>query len=435
MDAAAWDVARFGGWAGRAYTLARTAWWYERRSHRVYPYQQVAAGRPARTSPVYTDLKDRGAVFGESFGMEVPLWFARDGEAQAETYAYTRPHWLKAVEREGKATAEHAGLFEISSYAKYEVTGPEAGSWLDFVLAGRLPAADGRATLSPMLSHAGRLVGDVSVVRLAARRFLLVGSGAAQAMHMRWFGTLTPRDGSVRVENRSPALSGLHIAGPASHGILAGLAPRGFALPFLGAAVTELGPCPEAIVVRVSYTGEAGYEIYMAPEYQRALLFALLDAGGDRLALAGSRTLMNLRLEKGWPSWGLDLGADTMPSDTALSRFVDFAKEDFIGKAPALAAKNRWPQARPALLSLDRSSVDGTFADASGGETVLANGVYAGYVTSGGYGPRTGLSLAYAYLKPDAPAEGLEVEVTGVKIPAAVLQEAPYDPKGARLRG
>jgi len=197
----------------------------------------------------------------------------------------------------------------------------------------------------------------------------------------------------------------------------------------------ELGPCPEAIVVRVSYTGEAGYEIYMAPEYQRALLLSLLEAGGDRLTLAGSRTLMNLRLEKGWPSWGLDLGPDTMPSDTALSRFVDFAKEDFVGKAPALAAKNRWPAVRPALLSLDRSSVDDTFADASGGETVLAGGVYAGYVTSGGFGPRTGLSLAYAYLKPDAPPEGLEVEVTGVKVRATVLQEAPYDQKGARLRG
>jgi dimethylglycine dehydrogenase len=188
-------------------------------------------------------------------------------------------------------------------------------------------------------------------------------------------------------------------------------------------------------VVRVSYTGEAGYEIYMAPEYQRALLLALVEAGGDRLTLAGSRTLMSLRLEKGWPSWGLDLGADTMPSDTALNRFVDYGKDDFIGKAPALAAKNRWPQARPVLLSLDRSSVDATFADASGGETVFADGVYAGYVTSGGFGPRTGLSLAYAYLKPDAPLEALEVEVTGVKVPASALAEAPYDPKGERLRG
>jgi dimethylglycine dehydrogenase len=364
----------------------------------------------------------------------VPLWFARDGEPQAEVYGYSRPHWLSAVEREGKATAQSAGLYEISAYAKYEVTGPEAASWLDFVLAGRLPGADGRTALSPILSHAGRLIGDVSVTRLGARRFLLVGSGAAQAMHMRWFGSLTPRDGSVRVENRSSALCGLHIAGPASHAILAALAPPGFALPFLGAAVTELGPCPEAVVVRVSYTGEAGYEIYMTPEYQRALLLAILDAGAERLALAGSRTLMNLRLEKGWPSWGLDLGADTMPSDTALSRFVDFGKEDFIGKAPALAAKNRWPQVRPALLSLDRSSVHDTFADASGGETVLANGAYAGYVTSGGFGPRTGLSLAYAYLKPDAPAEGLEVEVTGVRVPASALAEAPYDPQGARLR-
>jgi dimethylglycine dehydrogenase len=262
-----------------------------------------------------------------------------------------------------------------------------------------------------------------------------VGSGAAQAMHMRWFGALTPRDGSVRVENRSSALCGLHVAGPASHAIVAALAPSGFALPFLGSAVTELGPCPEAIVVRVSYTGEAGYEIYMAPEYQRALLLALVEAGGDRLTLAGSRTLMSLRLEKGWPSWGLDLGADTMPSDTALNRFVDYGKDDFIGKAPALAAKTRWPQVRPVLLSLDRSSVAATFADASGGETVFAGGAYAGYVTSGGFGPRTGLSLAYAYLKPDAPLEALEVEVTGVKVPASALAEPPYDPKGERLRG
>ncbi|MFO1091675.1 MAG: FAD-dependent oxidoreductase [Hyphomicrobiales bacterium] len=439
MDATAWDVARYGDWTGRAYTTARSKYWYEHRSHRVYPYQQIEAGRPVRTSPAYAEMKARGGVFGESFGMEIPMWFAKGDEPQAESYSYRRPMWLAAVRRESKATAEAVGLYETSPYAKFEVLGPDAGSWLDFVLAGRLPEKDGQAVLSPMLSHQGKLIGDFTVSRLSSRRYLLVGSGSMQQANMRWFRTLLPRDGSVKVENRSSVLAGLHIAGPNARALLARLTAADVsneALPFLGVRTMEIGPCPEAIVIRVSYTGELGYELYMATEYQEALLLALLEAGRDLgLALCGTRALMSLRLEKGWPSFGLDVSGDYMPSETVLSRFVRYGKDDFIGKAPAVAAQRKRLSYRPALLALDRTGLPDDFADASGGESLFAAGEYAGYVTSGGFGPRTGLSLAMAYVQPDVAGNSLDVEVTGQRVPVRVLEAIPYDPEGLKLRG
>lgn len=435
LDVFAWDVARFGEWTGKAYTKARTKYWYEHRSHRVYPYQQIADGRPVKTTPIYGELTEQRAVFGESFGLEVPLWFARGDEEPVERYAYERQNWFAAVGEEALAVRQAVGLFDISSYAKYQVTGSGAAAWLDRIMANRMPRTIGRTVLSPMLSPRGRLIGDFTLTRLAEDRFLILGSGAMQSYHMRWFWQNLPADGSVRLDNLTNRLAGLHIAGPRSRELLRRLTAEdvgGNAFPFLTARQMEAGPCPEAIAVRVSFTGELGYELYMPAEYQRPLFHSIIGEGRDLgLRLAGMRALMSLRLEKAFGSWGLEFSPDYSPWATPLARFVRLDKEDFVGKKSVLADKTNGHE-RFACLQVGTHD-----ADATGGEAIFVDGVYAGYVTSGGFGYSTGVSLALGYLKPDRydPAAAYEVEVVGRRRPARLLLQPPLDPEGERMRG
>jgi len=438
LDVTAWDVARFGGWAGRGYTRVRSGYFYEHRSHRVYPGQQFAAGRPVRMTPAHAELARRGAVWGESFGLEVPLWFARPGEEPADRYAWGRQNWFDAVVAEGRAVAEGVGLFAIASYSRFLVAGRGARGWLDHLLAGRIPAP-GRCALAPMLSPKGRLIGDFTVSALEGDRFLLVGSGAAQRIHERWFDLGLAAGAEVRIDNLSSAWTGLHLAGPRARALMARVAgPAGAAavddgaLPFMANRAMDLDGCPEAVVLRLSFTGEAGYEIHFPLAYEQAFLARLLAEGEDLgLRPAGMRALMWLRLEKGWPSWGLELSPDYSPFPPGLDRFVRWDKGEFVGRAAAAALGERIGERLVTLV------VAATDADCWGGESVFRAGEHVGYVTSGGFGPRTGESLALAYLRPAAIADGAAVEVLvkGEARPAVVRTAARYDPKGARLRG
>ncbi len=435
LDIFPWDVARFGDWTGAAYTKARTAYFYENRSHRTYPGQQFAIGRPGRTTPIYDRLKAAGAVFGENFGFETPLWFAREGEAQEDRYSYGRQNWFDAVCDEARAVRAGVGLFDISTYSKFRIEGPAAEGWLDRVLAGRLPAL-GRVALNPMLSPKGRLLGDFTVTRLGAEEFLILGSGPLQRFHMRWFRANLSGDESVRVENISAQYCGLHIAGPATRTLLSRVTGQdvgGDAFPFLSGRQIEVAWCPEVVALRVSFTGELGYELWFPAAYQIPLFDALTAAGRDLgLRLAGMRALMWLRLEKSFPSWGLELSSDYSPLEPGLDRFVQWNKGDFIGRDAATRLREAGPRERLATLVVD---ADG--ADCWGGESIYRDGEHVGYVTSGGYGPCVEESLALGYVRTPAWDDGAAVEVLvkGERRPAVLTSGPRYDPDGTRMRG
>jgi dimethylglycine dehydrogenase len=435
LDVTPWDVARFGDWTGRSYTKARSGYFYEHRSHRIYPGQQFAPGRPVRTTAVYSKLKERGAVFGESFGLEVPLWFARPGEAQEDRYSYGRQNWFDAVCEEARAVRTGVGLFEISAFSKFLVSGPGAGDWLDLLLANNLPAPGG-TVLTPMLSPKGRLTGDFTVSRLGEERYLLIGSGAAQKIHERWFDLHGAAAGSVRVDNLTPHYAGFHIAGPNSRALLERLSAddvSGEALPFLSARALDLEGCPEAIVIRVSFTGELGYELHFPAMYQEPFLDRILEAGGRfGLTLAGMRALMWLRLEKSFPSWGAELSSDYSPLEPGLDRFVRWNKGDFVGRDALTRLREAGPRERLATLVVETDA-----ADCWGGESIYRDGEHVGYVTSGGYGPVVRESLALGYVRAPALEEGAAVEVLvrGERRPAVLTLTPRFDPNGLRMRG
>jgi len=434
MDIFMWDVTRYGSWAGKAYTRARTADMYTTRFKTIYPYEDRPAGRPVKTTPVYDAFKARGAVFGASYGLEFPLWFATGGAKPEDELTFRRPNWFEAVGEECRAVRGGAGLIETSTFAKYRVRGPSARDWLDRVLANRVPEEDGRIVLSPMLSPRGRLVGDFTVSRLGAEDYFLVGSGAMEGWHLRWWSQWLPAAG-VTVEPMTSRLTGFAITGPQARTLLSRLTGADVSaegIPFLAARRLEVGPTRDVLVLRIAFTGELGYELYFPPEHQRPLLAAIESAGEDLgLRLAGGRALGSLRIEKAFPSWGAELSPDYTPFDAGLDRFIKLDKGDFVGRDAALRLKQQTPASRLCQLAVETRD-----ADAWGGEPVLCDGKYAGYVTSAAFGHCVGKSLALAYVDRMVAEHGkaLDVVVLGEPRPARVLSEPAFDPGGERMR-
>ncbi len=435
LDFFMWDVTRYGDWAGRAYTMARTADMYSTRFRTHYPYEEREAGRPVRTTPVYPLLKEAGAVFGASWGCEYPLWYASEGAKAGDELTFRRPGWFGPVGEEARAVRAALGLFETSVYGKFSVRGPGAREWLDRVMANRMPREDGRIVLTPMLNEAGRIIGDFSVTRLGPGEYFLVGAGSTERFHLRWWEPRLPASG-VELESMMTRLAGFAIAGPRARDLLARLAGRDVssrALPFFTGARMRVGPAPDVVVLRVSYSGELGYELYLPSEHQVPLFLALRREGADLgLRLAGMRALGSLRLEKGFAGWGRELSPDHDPFQAGLGRLVRLDKTGFVGRDAALRAAEREPEERLVLLEIDTDD-----ADPWGGEPVLRDGECVGYLTSAGYGHCAGRTLALGYVRSDAIASSAayDVEVIGEPRPARRLERPPIDPDGERMRG
>ena len=432
MDVFAMDVARFGDFATRAYTNAKVRENYSRRFSITFPNEELPAARPLRTTAVYDRLKARGAVFGAAFGLEHALWFAPAGAPPHEVPTFRRSNAHEPVGRECRAVREGVGILEIANYGKHEIAGPGAEAWLDRLLAGRLPE-QGRIALSPMLSPKGRLMGDLTVARLGPERFMIVGSGAAERFHQRWFAEHLPKSG-VAVRPISTERPGFALAGPKSRELLARVANEDVsaaALPFFTIRRMDIG-CTSALVARVSFTGELGFEIYVDAEDELATYDALVQAGADLgLVHFGGRALNSLRLEKSFGAWLREYTPDYTPRQAGLDRFIDFDKDDFIGRDAALRQREEEPLHRLVTLTVDAAD-----ADAYGDEPVLAGDRVVGFVTSGGYGHVVGASIALAYVEPAVaiPDADLGVMILGDFRPARVAPEPLFDPSGKRMR-
>ena len=375
-----------------------------------------------------------GAVFGDAWGLEQPLWFAPPGVE--DRLSFHRSTDFGPVGEECRTVRDGVGLAETSGFAKYDVTGPGAEAWLDRVLAGRLPR-EGRMGMAPMLNEAGKLIGDFTLANLGGGVRRLVGSGPAEEYHMRWFARHLPADGSVAVTPLGSAgLVGLALAGPKAREVLAAVAREDVsaeAFRFMDVRRMTLGAVP-ALVGRVSYTGGLGYEIWVAPDYHRLLLDLLLEAGeAHGIRPFGSRALNGLRVEKQYGSWAMEYRPLYSPVEARLDRFIAYGKAaDFIGKQAALRERDSGGAVRLCFFSVE--AVD---ADAMADEPVWRGGEVVGAVTSGGYAHWSGVSVACGYV-PKALAEeeeGWEIEILGDRRPARLQTQPLFDPAGAAMRG
>ena len=431
-DIFAMDVARFGAFATHDYTLIKVPENYARRFRIAYPNEELTAARPLRRTPVYDRLKSAGAVFGANFGLEVALWYAPTGMEPIETPTYRRSNAFPVVKAECKATREAVGLMEISGFGKYEITGPDAGPWLDRLLANRMPKP-GRMVLAPMLNERGTIIGDFSVARLADDRFLMIGSGVAEVYHMRWFERHAPPAGTT-IRPLTGALVGFMIAGPRSRELLQRLTMTDVsaaAFKFFGAREMVVGLCP-AIVLRASYTGDLGYEIWVNPDYQVTLYDAIVAAGRDLgLVHFGGRAIMSMRLEKGYGAFFREFRPDYTPMESGLDRFVAYDKPDFVGREAALRDRDTPPKKKLVPLLVD------TDVEVIGYESVMRGDEAVGQVTSGGYAHWADKSMAMAYVRSDLARDGekLSVLIFGTARPAVVSTTPLFDANGGRQRG
>ena len=432
FDVWAMDAARFGDWATIAYTNAKVRENYSRRFKIAFPNEELPAARPLRTTALYDRYTQANAVWGSSFGLEVALWFQDAGEEPAEEVTFRRSNAFRAVAAECAAVRGGVGMIETSGFAKYRVEGPDAAPWLDRILANRLPPP-GRITLSPMLNHQGMLIGDFTLANLGDH-FIVFGSGPAEEYHMRWFLAQIPPDGSVDVMPLGLTMVGLSIAGPASRDVLAAVVDHDVGaevLRFMDIKAMDVGMIP-ALVGRLTYTGDLGYEIWVASENLRGLYELLLDAGREHgIRDFGLRALDSLRLEKGFGSWAREYRPVYGPEEAGLSRFVALDKGEFIGCEAARQEREEGPRRRLVTMVVD--AVD---ADAVGDEPVWHDGEVVGWVTSGGYAHTVGCSVALGYVPSELadPRRRLEIEILGSRRKAAVQPAPLFDPHGLRMR-
>jgi dimethylglycine dehydrogenase len=432
LDIFAWDVARYGRWAGKSFTMARTFDNYANRFRIHFPGEERESGRPVRTRPAYERQKGMGAVFGLAYGWEHPLFFAPSPEVQVDDFTFERPRWFGAVGEECRALRSGVGVIDVSTFGKYRVEGPGAATWLDRIVANRLPKV-GRTALSPVLSRRGGVAGDFTISRLAEDRFWVVGSGAAERVQSRIFNDFLPAAG-VRFAPVSEAYAGFNIAGPNARDLLARLTPEDVSsesFPFLSAREFPIARIP-SIVVRVSFTGDLGFEIYTSADGQLRLYEAILAAGAELgVRPVGSRALGFLRVEKGYGSWSREYSPENWPHESGLDRLVKIEKPDFLGRDAYLGVRQQ--PTREAICYL---AVEPNGADAWGGEPVFKDGAYAGRITSGGYGFSVARSVAIAYLRPDLVRDGesVDVAILGRPHPATVHARPLFDPDGVRLR-
>jgi len=430
-DVMAMDVARFGRWITPGYTLPKVIENYQTRFSVVYPNEELPAARPCRTTPMYDLFDGMGAVWGQQYGLEVVNYFAQEGEPRFETPSFRRSNAFAATAREVAAVRGAVGINELQNFGKYDVRGAGARTWLDRIMAGRIPQP-GRLSLTPMLSEKGKIIGDFTVSCLGDDHFQLTGSYGAQDYHMRWFDGHLVAD--VTVHNVSDRRTGFQIAGPRAREVLQAVSQAHVGdIAFMDVRRSSIGNA-SAIVQRVSYTGDLGYEIYVDAMEQRALWDVLWNAGqAFGMKPFGMRAMMSLRLDKFFGSWMREFSPDYTPAETGLDRFISLKKNvNFIGRAAAVAERATPPERRLCAFIVDADD-----ADVVAYEPIWIDGAVRGFCTSGGYSHHSGQSVALGFVPSDQAVEGLEVEIEilGEMRPARLVTTPLFDADTARMRG
>jgi glycine cleavage system aminomethyltransferase T/glycine/D-amino acid oxidase-like deaminating enzyme len=434
------DINRFGRqYRSPGYALKRTAETYRTYYDIPFPGLQRESGRGLKRSPAYEWHRNHGAEFGEKAGWERVDYYdtnARSGDESLRPRGWMGRNWSPAIGAEHLRTREAAGLFDESSFAKIEVSGPQAASFLEWVCDNRVARGVGDVTYTQALNSRGGIESDFTVTRLAGGVFLIVTGTAFGTHDMAWLRKQARRRATeVRIADVTGLYCCFALWGPQSRSILSRLTTSDLsndAFPFMTAQDITVGDVP-ARALRVTFVGELGWEIYASSEYGAGLWDTLWDAGRDDGMVAGGyRAIDSMRVEKGYRVWASDLTAETTPHEAGLGFCVKIDKPGgFEGRDALVTAKEAGLTRRLRAIVLDDPA-----AVVVGSEPVRIGDAVVGRVTSGGYGYSVGASIAYAYLPIDAgPDTAVSIDLFGAWIGGTVVREPLYDPEGARVRG
>ena len=434
------DIRRFGAhFRSPSYTLKRTQEVYETYYDIRYPGHERQAGRPLRVSSAYPWHAEHGAAFGEKSGWERVNWYecnAAAGEESLRPRGWAGMHWSPAIGAEHRATRERAGLFDESSFAKLEIAGPGAASFLQRLCDNDVARDVGAITYTQMLNARGGIECDFTVTRVEEELFSIVTGTAFGNHDLSWIARHAPDDGSVRCSDVTARWACFALWGPRAGRILAPLTPDGLDFPYMSMRELAVGDVPVR-ALRVTFVGEAGWELYCPTEYGAGLWRTLWDAGREHgLVAGGYRAIDSLRLEKGYRVWGADITAEETPFEGGLGFCVRRGDGEFngataLGVEPDGQRTGDPPERRLRCIVLaDPRSV------ALGNEPVSIDGEIVGRVTSGGYGYSVERSIAYAYVPAGVElGTAVAIDVFGEWVPGEVVREPLFDPNSERVRG
>ncbi len=433
VNMASLDPRRFGPYADEVYTQAKAADAYRQMYALHIPGEEREAGRPARVTPLYETLKERGCVYTEAFGWERPKYFSLDG--REEELSYRRNNIFEVVAEECRAVSERVGVIELSSFAKYDVSGPDAENFLNRVFANRMAKKVGGIKLAHMLKENGRIQTEATITRLTEDRFYVLSGSSWEVKDFDALNQARAQGERVEIENITDDWGNLIVAGPRSRDLLSELTDADLgngAFRWLTGREIRVADIP-CRALRVNYVGELGWELHHPMEHMPALYEAIQVAGAEfGIADFGALAVDSMRIEKCYRGIGADLTNEVSPIEAGLHRFVPMDKMDFVGREALLRIQEEGPTQK--LVYLDVETVD---ADCMGGEPLLVNDRVVGVTSSGAYGHRTGRSLALAYVRPDLSEVGqkIEIELLEDRCVAMVLENEPvFDPSNARLR-
>ena len=455
------DPRRFGRYASKGFLIRRNEEAYEKVFTIHYPDEERDSARPLRQTPCYGRMRDLGAVFGATFGWERPNWFAPpgyelsevdlnkpdvllnenhpplvDSKRPVEKWSFRRSNYFDFVGEECRAVHERVGLQDMSAFAKFEVSGPNAASWLDRILTNRIPKAMNRVTLTYLLTKQGGVRSEFTLTRIGPERFYLVSAGALESHDFDTLEKLLPPEGGVRIDRVTTQYGVLVLAGPQSRAVMGKIADVDMsnkAFPWLTAQQVSIGAAGLS-ALRVNFEGELGYELHHPIEMQNYIFDHVMEAGREfGIKPFGLRAMDSLRLEKSYKLVGRELSIEYAALESGLDRFIDLKKPDFLGREALMKRNEKGFGNRSVTLEV----LGVTDADARGSEPVYLGDKIVGRTTSGGYGWRVGKSLALAMVHPDFSEPGTEVEITvlGERRRATVVPESPFDPENAVLRG
>ena len=472
FDVFAMDVSRFGEWATIKYTNAKVRENYSRRFSISFPNEELPAARPQQTTPLYDImLNENFAVMGDTWGLETPLWFAPSKKEAHDVLSFHRSNDFKHVAAEVEAVRNSVGVTEISNFAKYEVSGADAEAFLNYLMTNNMPKL-GSIILTPMLNENGKLIGDFTIAKASENRFLIFGSLSATKYHMRWFEKHSKFYKSLKIKRFDMTLHGLSIAGPNSRKVLQKLVDEDISnskFQFMSFREVDVNGAP-CMINRLSYSGDLGYEIWMAPEYQRKVYRGIKKQGAEfNIKDFGMRALLSMRLEKNFPSWFAELRPIYGPYESRMERFIKINKPKFIGQKAAKQELLHGPKISRTsfIIDADTSDVSGDepiwaktekdydFIDpphkhgakrfnSKGNELSSSNSQQdgkwkvVGWVTSGGYAHSIKASMAQGYIPTDlsqVTQKGLfEIEILGKRYPCQIMDNPPFDPLGKCMK-
>jgi len=426
------DPRRLGVFADADYARAKGFQDYRMTYTTPLPGEELPAGRPQRTSPLYETLQSKGGVFTETFGWERPKWYSLDG--RDEEYSYRRNNVFDVVRDECLAVRERVGILDLSGFAKYDVSGSDADVFLNRLCANRMPTKNGGIILAHILSKNGRILGEVTVTRIADNHYYLLSAAGAELRDLDHLMQGRGDAEDVAIENVTDDRGVLVLAGPKSRGLLGKLTDADLdndSFPWLSGKEIRVAGI-ELRALRVNYVGELGWELHPQMSDLPALYESIWEAGEEfGIADFGLYAVNSLRIEKAYRGWGGELTNEVTMLDADMERFLKLDKADFTGKAATQAQSGE-----DRTLQLIYFEIDTSDSDVRGNEPIFVDGQCVGLTTSGGYGYSVEKSLGFGYVTPQLshPDTELEVPMLGEHCKARVLAGPAYDPDNERLR-